>query len=128
MQTRFENGRYRDCKWCGGRGCLACPAEAEKEYNRQFPDGPKPIATFKTADFDEEGFVALMKSLLGPEAIMAAKAAAEKEAEKIISENPAVAQIAGVTSEQAKQALATGLAGDIIHQNIVKAGLEAGAK
>jgi len=41
---------YRDCKFCGGRGCLACPAEADKEYKRQFPNGPKPIATFKTDD------------------------------------------------------------------------------
>jgi len=45
---RFVNGIYRDCKWCGGRGCLQCPTEADKEYNRQFPDGPKPIATFPT--------------------------------------------------------------------------------
>ena len=41
---------YRDCKFCGGRRCLACPAEADKEYKRQFPNGPKPIATFKTDD------------------------------------------------------------------------------
>jgi hypothetical protein len=46
FQPRFdeERGIYRDCKWCGGKGCLACPGEAEKEYKRQFPDGPKPIA------------------------------------------------------------------------------------
>jgi hypothetical protein len=34
-----------ECKWCHGRGCLYCPAEAEKAYKRQFPDGPKPILT-----------------------------------------------------------------------------------
>jgi len=26
---------------------LSCPEEADKEYKRQFPDGPQPIATFK---------------------------------------------------------------------------------
>ena len=45
FQPRFFNGIYRDCKWCQGAGCLSCQAEADKEYNRQFPDGPKPIAT-----------------------------------------------------------------------------------
>jgi hypothetical protein len=45
IQMRYdeERGVYRDCKWCGGKGCLACPAESEKEYKRQFPDGPKPV-------------------------------------------------------------------------------------
>jgi len=42
--------RYRHCKWCRGNGCIFCHDEAEKEYQRQFPDGPKPIATFKTDD------------------------------------------------------------------------------
>lgn len=50
FQSRFANSIYRDCKWCGGKGCLSCEAEADKEYKRQFPDGPKPIATFKTDD------------------------------------------------------------------------------
>ncbi len=49
MQVRYdeEKGIYRDCKFCHGRGCLACPGEAEKEYRRQFPDGPQPIATIQ---------------------------------------------------------------------------------
>lgn len=48
MQVRYdeERGVYRDCKWCKGKGCLYCAGEAKKEYQRQFPDGPKPIATF----------------------------------------------------------------------------------
>lgn len=41
-----EKAIYRDCKFCGGKGCLACPGEANKDYNREFPDGPQPIATF----------------------------------------------------------------------------------
>ncbi len=46
-QPRYENGRYRDCPKCRGIGCVSCPEEAEAEYKRQFPDGPKPIATFE---------------------------------------------------------------------------------
>lgn len=37
---------YRNCRWCGGRGCLYCEAEADKAYKAAFPDDPKPIATF----------------------------------------------------------------------------------
>jgi hypothetical protein len=40
-----DRGVFSECKWCHGRGCLYCPAEAEKAYKRQFPDGPKPILT-----------------------------------------------------------------------------------
>lgn len=53
MRARFENGIYRDCKWCRGRGCLACPAEADKEYRRQFPDGPKPILTITREEIEQ---------------------------------------------------------------------------
>lgn len=42
-----SSGAYRDCRWCHGVGCVSCEVEAEKEYKRQFPDGPKPIATFE---------------------------------------------------------------------------------
>jgi hypothetical protein len=47
FQPRFDRGIYRDCKWCQGRGCLHCEAEADAEYKRQFPDGPKPIVTIE---------------------------------------------------------------------------------
>jgi hypothetical protein len=50
FQPRCANGIYRDCPFCHGKGCIACPGEADKEYNRQFPDGPKPLATFRTDD------------------------------------------------------------------------------
>lgn len=48
MQVRYDEkkGIYRDCKWCHGEGCAFCPGEAEKEYKKQFPNGPQPIATF----------------------------------------------------------------------------------
>ena len=50
MKARFDGFKYRDCKWCGGSGCLACEGEADKAYRRAFPDGPKPIATFDLSD------------------------------------------------------------------------------
>ena len=50
MRYDEEKGIYRDCKFCGGAGCLACEGEANKAYKKEFPDGPKPIATFKLDD------------------------------------------------------------------------------
>jgi hypothetical protein len=48
MRARFDEQRsiYRDCRWCQGRGCIYCKAEADKAYKAAFPDGPQPIATF----------------------------------------------------------------------------------
>jgi len=69
IQARFENGVYRDCKWCRGKGCLSCPAEADKEYKRQFPDGPQPIATFNTDDPED---VERMRNVIGIEALQKA--------------------------------------------------------
>lgn len=30
MNLRYQSGRYLDCSFCQGRGCLACPGEAHK--------------------------------------------------------------------------------------------------
>lgn len=45
---RYDECReiYRDCRWCKGKGCLYCKAEADKAYKAAFPDGPQPMATF----------------------------------------------------------------------------------
>lgn len=56
---------YRDCRWCYGRGCLYCKAEADKAYKAEFPDGPQPIATFPATP---AGFKAA-RSAIGIEAI-----------------------------------------------------------
>jgi len=48
MRYDEEKEIYRDCRFCHGRGCLACKSEADKAYKKAFPDGPKPIATFRT--------------------------------------------------------------------------------
>lgn len=55
MQPRYdeEKGIYRDCKFCGGTGCLACKGEASKAYRKAFPDGPQPIASFKKDSPDD---------------------------------------------------------------------------
>ena len=50
---RYEPGRYRDCTWCGGRGCACCDAEAEKAYSAAFPDGPKPLASYRRDNPEE---------------------------------------------------------------------------
>lgn len=50
-------GIYRDCRFCRGRGCLACPGEAAKAYDRERPqllaefrwDSPQDLATMRAA-------------------------------------------------------------------------------
>lgn len=64
-QLRYENGIYRDCPRCRGIGCVFCPEEVDAEYKRQFPDGPKPIATFHLDNPEEvETVKELLKDLL----------------------------------------------------------------
>lgn len=61
MKARYRNGIYRDCRFCGGEGCLACPGEADRAYKREFPDGPQPIAV---VSISEPGFRGKIESLL----------------------------------------------------------------
>lgn len=63
---RFDGHRYIDCRWCQGRGCLQCEAEADAAYKRAFPDGPKPIATFRLDNPDD---VERAKAVLSPDAL-----------------------------------------------------------
>lgn len=55
---------YPNCKFCRGRGCLACEGEAEKAYNKQFPNGPQPIATISPEGMNEGDVSALFHRLL----------------------------------------------------------------
>jgi hypothetical protein len=57
---------YRFCRFCNGAGCVACPGEADKAYNEQFPDGPKPLATFK---LDDAADMEIAKQTIGGEAM-----------------------------------------------------------
>jgi hypothetical protein len=45
-----ERSVFRECRFCLGRGCLACPGEADRAYKLQFPDGPKPFASMAITD------------------------------------------------------------------------------
>lgn len=57
---------YRYCKFCQGKGCLACDGEAERDYKRAFPNGAQPIAVFKTNDPAD---MELARQTIGREAI-----------------------------------------------------------
>lgn len=84
-QPRFDGVFYRDCKWCrasGKHGCNQCAAEADKEYKRQFPDGPQPIATFKT---DSPMDMAMLSAILGKAGLKSAHDEAEKRIEDQLS-------------------------------------------
>lgn len=54
--TAFRLG----CRFCFGRGCLSCEAQAQAEYRRQFPEGPQPVLTITFNDPEE---VALARTL-----------------------------------------------------------------
>jgi hypothetical protein len=66
MQERYTPGRYRDCRFCGGRGCAGCDAEADAAYKRAFPNGPQPLATFKK---DDPADMAKLKECIGGQAL-----------------------------------------------------------
>lgn len=63
---RFDGHRYAGCRWCRGRGCLQCEGEARKAYRAAFPEGPKPIATFR---LDDPADMERARRLLGPDAL-----------------------------------------------------------
>lgn len=65
MIPRYDEQReiYRDCRFCGGKGCLACPGEADRAYRAAFPEGPKPIATIKVEEIGQ------LLGVLGPDAM-----------------------------------------------------------
>lgn len=119
IQPRFANGVYRDCKWCKGSGCVYCEAEADKEYERQFPGGAQPIATFKTKDI-EGGALGLFKSILSPQAVMAAKDEGRKLAEKYAAANPTVIELVGRSKEDCIEVIAQQMTGLVIEENIKK--------
>lgn len=56
-----DKGIYRDCKWCHGKGCLACPGEAAKEYEAT---GPKLVGTFPNTPEGVDAAMKLVMSLL----------------------------------------------------------------
>jgi hypothetical protein len=65
MRFDAQKSVYRDCRWCGGRGCLYCENEADKAYKAEFPDGPVPLATFENTPAG----LAAAKEAIGADAI-----------------------------------------------------------
>lgn len=65
---RFDGHRYAGCRWRGGRGCLQCEGEFNEAYAAAFPEGLKPVATFKLDNPDD---VARAHQLLSPDSLRA---------------------------------------------------------
>jgi len=61
-------GAYAGCKWCGGRGCLQCDIEREKDAKRDREQLENPQPIFE-ADLNNPDDVALLKLFFGREAI-----------------------------------------------------------
>ena len=63
MTKRYDpkTGIYRDCKWCGGRGCMSCKIQADRDYAAAFPNGPQPIATFSNTPEGKSQAVEFLK-------------------------------------------------------------------
>jgi hypothetical protein len=49
------------CRFCHGKGCLNCDTLVDREYKRQFPEGPRALATLHPNDPEE---VPLLRVLL----------------------------------------------------------------
>ncbi len=87
MQVRYDEEReiYRDCKFCSGMGCMACPGEADRAYKREFPDGPHLLATFKLGDPED---MERLKEQFGREAMEKAAADAEVRRDELAAKYP----------------------------------------
>jgi hypothetical protein len=48
------------CRFCKGRGCLNCDTLAEREYQRQFPGGPQPLATMRLDDPEDRALLTVL--------------------------------------------------------------------
>lgn len=126
---RYNSARqiYHDCKWCKGRGCLACPEEADKAYKgdikmyRYGQEEPHLVATFTAEDLES----GMLKEVLGPEAIMAAKEQAREEAkDKVKQFQQHVLLTPDLTPknyEQIEKEIGLGIAGEIVAKNVQEA-------
>lgn len=69
---------YSRCKWCQGRGCISCAAQADIDYKAQFPEGAKPLCTIRPDD--TEGMAALA-SIMGVQGLETACSEAKERLE-----------------------------------------------
>jgi 2-methylcitrate dehydratase PrpD len=122
FQPLYDEERqiYRNCRWCRGRGCVSCKIEADKEYARQFPNGPQPILSVKLDD--GEGMEKLA-AILRPEGIDSAAEEAQQRAKAFLSRTAGVAEFCGATPEEAEQAISYRMLPEVIYdrlQNLAK--------
>lgn len=117
-QPRYDAEKkiYRDCRFCRGRGCVACEGEAKKAYDAEFPGGPQPILTISRKELPAA--MKILKPIMGPQGMMAAKKEGLRRAKEKLKQHPGLAEQMGMTPDQAAQAIATGLAGEIVHEKI----------
>jgi hypothetical protein len=109
--------RTKGCKFCaatGRNGCLSCEAESDAEYKRQFPDGPKPMASFENTEEGMAGMKALLSRLFG---------GVEEEAKERIDAIPVnvidqAAKFNDLTVELVRRQLASVVTNDIIKERV----------
>jgi len=93
MRYDEETGIYRDCRFCGGKGCMACPGEADRAYKREYPDGPQPIDTFK---LDNPEDMERLRNQFGIEAMEKAFGPDGGGLEELLEANPYIAAGVGI--------------------------------
>lgn len=76
IPVRSGDQPYSRCKWCHGKGCLACQQEMEKDYREEFPEGPQPLASISLDDTDG---MKRLASILSPEGLASAQDEAVKK-------------------------------------------------
>jgi hypothetical protein len=116
-------GAYSRCKWCQGRGCLACGPQSDADYKKAFPDGPKPILT--VANDDADG-MSKLASILSAAGLTAAREEAKQRTDAELA-NTGVAAILhalGYTQEQAKPALVASATTEVLTMKLEALGDE----
>lgn len=65
IPVRSGDQPYSRCKWCHGKGCLACQQEMEKDYREEFPEGPQPLVSISLDDSEGMKQLAAILSAAG---------------------------------------------------------------
>ena len=113
MRYDPSTGIYRDCKWCQGKGCVSCKIQADRDYKRQFPDGPKPIASFSMEDIQ----AGKLNGILSQAGIEYARVEARERATETLSRLN-IGTLVNCTQEEAVDALESSLINDVLADRI----------
>lgn len=100
-----DGDAFWGCRFCQGRGCLACPKESERAYKERFgEEGPQPLFT---AHFDNPQEMAVLKDVFHMNNLKAVFEDQPKTAEEAIlravSGEPTPIQKLAEQLEEAKQ-------------------------